>query len=302
MPRSLPSDARDAVLAWYDDHGRALAFRSTRDPYAILVSEVMAQQTQVGRVVEAWSRFITQFPTVDALAAATPAAVLRAWQGMGYDRRALNLRRAAQAIRDEHGGRVPDDVETLERLPGVGPYSARAVAAIAYGRPLGAVDTNIRRVLRRALTGSDDKAPARAWIQAAADASVDRARPAAWTHALMDIGATICRPTNPACATCPIASWCRLASVATSAGRVTRPACRSRTRRPQPAFTATTRWLRGRILDRLRAAIDGSWTSVAGPVGEHDASAITAALRALEHDGLVELHPKDPLLARLATI
>ncbi|TMF41550.1 MAG: A/G-specific adenine glycosylase [Chloroflexi bacterium] len=300
MPRSLTADARVAVLAWYDDHGRSLAFRASRDPYAILVSEVMAQQTQVGRVVEAWSRFIARFPTVDALAAATPADVLRAWQGMGYDRRALNLRRAAQAIRDDHDGRVPDDVEALERLSGVGPYTARAVAAIAFGRPVGAVDTNIRRVLRRALTGSDDP-PASAWMQAAANASVDRFRPAAWTHALMDLGATVCRPADPACAACPIATWCRFASNPTNARRVTRGARPSKARPSRPAFTATTRWLRGRILDRLRAALDGSWTRVIGPVGVHDAEAVAAALRALARDGLVELDPADPRLARLAT-
>jgi endonuclease III len=149
MAPALPPDARAAVLAWYDAGGRALAFRSSRDPYAILVSEVMAQQTQVSRVVEAWPGFLARFPTADALAAATPAEVLRAWQGMGYDRRALNLRLAAQVIRDRHGGRVPDDIEALDRLPGVGPYTARAVAAIAFGRRVGAVDTNVRRVLTR---------------------------------------------------------------------------------------------------------------------------------------------------------
>jgi A/G-specific adenine glycosylase len=159
MALALPADARAAVLAWYDAGGRALAFRSSRDPYAILVSEVMAQQTQVSRVVEVWPRFLARFPTVDALAASTPADVVRAWQGMGYDRRALNLRLAAQVIRDEHGGRVPEDIEALDRLPGVGPYTARAVAAIAFGRRVGAVDTNVRRVLTRSLAGA--RAPSR---------------------------------------------------------------------------------------------------------------------------------------------
>src|SRR6476646_1536428 len=111
MAPALPPAARAAVLAWYDAGGRALVFRSSRDPYAILVSVVVAPLTQVSLVTEAWPRFLARFPTVDALAAATPAEVVRAWQGMGYDRRALNLRLAAQVIRDEHGGRVPDDVE-----------------------------------------------------------------------------------------------------------------------------------------------------------------------------------------------
>jgi A/G-specific adenine glycosylase len=293
MPIALPADARAAALAWYDARGRTLAFRDTRDPYAILVSEVMAQQTQVSRVVEAWTRFLDRFPTVDALADSTPAEVLRAWQGMGYDRRALNLRRAAQAIRDEHGGRVPDNIAALERLPGVGPYTARAVAAIAFGRPVGAVDTNVRRVLTRALGDGPEPATA-SRVQELADASVDPARPGEWTHAVMDLGATVCRPSRPRCDECPLRPWCR------SSGRLTATNAPVRRRRA-PAFTSTTRWLRGRIVDRLRAADDGAWTPIDGPIGEHDAAAVEGALRALARDGLVEIDAGDGRLARLAT-
>ncbi|HEU5225931.1 MAG TPA: A/G-specific adenine glycosylase, partial [Actinomycetota bacterium] len=125
----VPPAARAAILAWFDANGRSLPFRATRDPYAILVSEAMAQQTQAARAGEAWTRFMTRFPTVDALAAARPSDVLRAWQGLGYNRRALALWRTAQAIVTEHGGLVPSDVASLEALPGVGPYTARAVAA-----------------------------------------------------------------------------------------------------------------------------------------------------------------------------
>jgi A/G-specific adenine glycosylase len=132
---------RSAILGWYDARGRALPFRATRDPYAILVSEVMAQQTQIVRVGEAWGEFTATFPSFERLAAATLADVLRAWRGLGYNRRALNLWRAAKVVVDEHGGRLPDDVEALERLPGIGPYTARAVAAIAFGAAVGAVDT-----------------------------------------------------------------------------------------------------------------------------------------------------------------
>jgi A/G-specific adenine glycosylase len=300
MAPALPDAARAAVLAWYDDGGRALAFRTTRDPYGILVSEVMAQQTQVSRVVEAWPRFLERFPTVDALAAATPAEVVRAWQGMGYDRRALNLRRAALVIRDEHGGRVPDDVEALDRLPGIGPYTARAVAAIAFGRAVGAVDTNVRRVLTRSLAGREADATSTTWIQEAADASVDEARPGDWTHAVMDIGATRCRPARPRCDSCPLAAWCRWASESPDA----RDAANMPRRRPagsEPAFTSTARWLRGRIVDRLRAAEDGDWVAVDAPIGEHDSAAVGRALRALERDGLVELEATDSGRARLAT-
>jgi len=214
MTPALTARARAAVLSWYDERGRALAFRGTRDPYAILVSEVMAQQTQVSRVVLAWSRFLERFPSIADLAAASPADVLREWRGMGYDRRALNLHRAARLIVAEHDGHVPRDVASLERLPGIGPYTARAVASIAFGMPVGAVDTNVRRVLGRALGGPDGLSGAQ--LQAAADASADRRRPGDWTHALMDIGATVCRPTGPRCHDCPLQAWCRRANAADS--------------------------------------------------------------------------------------
>ena len=132
------------------------AFRATRDPYAVLVSELMAQQTQAARAAEAWTGWMARWPTVRALADAPVADVLRAWAGLGYNRRALSLHRAAQAIVAEHGGVVPATVAVLEALPGVGPYTARAVAAIAFGIPVGAVDVNVRRVLGRIAAGGPD--------------------------------------------------------------------------------------------------------------------------------------------------
>lgn len=298
MPTALPPAARDALLAWYDARGRQIAFRASRDPYAILVSEVMAQQTQISRVVPAWIAFLERFPTLQTLAAATPAEVVRAWRGMGYDRRALNLRRAAQAIVVEHGGRLPEDVAALERLPGIGPYTARAVAAIAFGRPVGAVDTNVRRVLGRALgLGAGASPAATRAMQAAADASIEPARPGDWTHAVMDLGATICRPRSPRCADCPIARWCRSAGEARPAKRPEPTA-----KRPSVPFESTTRWLRGRILDRLRSADEAAWTTIDGPIGGHDAAAVTKAVAALASDGLIEIDAEgDRLTARLAT-
>jgi A/G-specific DNA glycosylase len=192
-PFLLPPAVRDAILAWYDDRGRTLPFRGTTDPYGVLVSEAMAQQTQAARAGEAWLRFMERFPTVSALAAATPAEVLREWQGLGYNRRALNLWRAARQIVGEHGGRVPADLRSLQALPGVGPYTARAVAAIAFGLPIGAVDTNVRRVLGRIVAG-DAVALRPSELQVVADGAVPPDRPADWTHALMDFGATVCRP------------------------------------------------------------------------------------------------------------
>ncbi len=308
-PSALEPAARAAVLAWFDVCGRALAFRTSRDPYAILVSEVMAQQTQIGRVVEAWGRFLERFPTVESLAAATPADVLRAWQGMGYDRRALNLRRAARAIVEEHGGRVPSEVAVLERLPGIGPYTARAVASIAFGARVGAVDTNVRRVLGRVLGGAAGPTMAGPWLQAAADRAVDPNRPGDWTHAVMDVGATLCRPANPRCEACPLAVWCRFAAEGAAGDTPTRAhssaangigSRRLRPRPPPPPFATTTRWLRGRIVDRLRAADGSAWTTLDPPIGTLDSTAVRSALAALGRDGVVVLGDAS-LEARLAT-
>ncbi len=281
---TLEPAAQDAILGWYAASGRTLAFRRTTDPYAVLVSEAMAQQTQAARAAERWERFMVRFPTVAALAAATPADVLREWQGLGYDRRGLNLWRAAGRIVDDHGGHVPSDVATLETLPGVGPYTARAVAAIAFGVPVGAVDTNVRRVLGRIVAGDRDALTARE-MQALADRAVPPERPGAWTHALMDLGATICRAGRPRCDACPARAWCRYATapsggvVASTTPKAARPALR---------FTSTNRWLRGRIMDRLRAADGDSWVAIETPIGVHDRGKVELALAALALDGLIE--------------
>jgi A/G-specific adenine glycosylase len=279
---SIPSDARDAILAWYATHGRTLAFRRTTDPYAVLVSEVMAQQTQAARAAEHWERFMTLFPTVESLAAATPADVLRAWQGLGYNRRGLALWRAAGVIVQQHGGRVPDSIDELEELPGVGPYTARAVAAIAFGAPVGAVDVNVGRVLGRLATGTDDTPLGQ--LQVLADATAESTHPGTWTHALMDLGATICRAREPRCQDCPARPWCTY-----SAGQ--RIGARRRSSRP---FPTTTRWLRGRILDRLRAATGDAWVELDSPIGTHDLAKVVATASAMAGDGLVELAATAP--------
>jgi A/G-specific adenine glycosylase len=283
------TELQAAILDWYDANGRALPFRLTSDPYAVLVSEVMAQQTQISRVGDAWSAFLATFPTIQALAAAEPADVLRAWRGLGYNRRALNLWRAARFVVDEYAGELPRDVAGLERLPGVGSYTARAVAAIAFGMPVGAVDTNVRRVLSRACGGSRD-AFSGSELQALADASVPGARAADWMHALMDVGATFCRPV-PRCEECPARHACRYAA---SGGSDEQPRTGRQVSTP---FPATSRWLRGRILDALR---DGTgWVVIAERIGSHDRPAIEAALADLAAEGLAERDAEHPLIARL---
>jgi A/G-specific adenine glycosylase len=285
MTAQTEAELRAAVLSWFDARGRALPFRDSRDPWAILVSEAMAQQTQIARAAEKWTSFMAAFPTVQSVAAATPADVLRAWQGLGYNRRAVNLWRAARAIVAEHGGRVPDDLATLERLPGVGPYTARAVAAIAFGRRVGAVDTNVRRVLGRAF-GVEGAA-----LQDLADRIAPDDRPGRWTHAVMDVGATFCRPRNPLCAECPARPWCRYAAqpLATPVRRA----------HGEAAFATTSRWLRGRIVERLTATAQGEWIAIPSRIGGHGKAAVERALESLARDGLLERHPTEERLARL---
>jgi A/G-specific adenine glycosylase len=277
---------RRAVLDWFDARGRVFPFRGTTDPYLVLVSEVLLQQTQISRGGPAWVRFTAEFTTVESLAAATPAAVLRAWQGLGYNRRAINLQRAARIVVEDLGGAFPRDVAGLERLPGVGPYTARAVASIAFRIPTGAVDTNVRRVLGRVLAGGPDGLTARE-LQAAADKVVDPEQPDDWTHALMDIGSTLCKPVKPLCPDCPVVAFCQYAAGVRAASPA---AVRPRTAKaPGGHFEASTRWLRGRILDQLREAPGDAWTVFGRPIGRHDRAAIGVSLRAMERDGLLEL-------------
>jgi A/G-specific adenine glycosylase len=281
---------RDAILAWYAVTGRRLAFRATADPYAVLVSELMAQQTQAARAAVAWATWMARFPTVGVLAEASVADVLRAWAGLGYNRRALALHRAARVIIEQHGGEVPSTIEALEALPGVGPYTARAVAAIAFGLPVGAVDTNVRRVLGRVAAGGAE-AFSPAAMQALADAVVPADHAGAWTHALMDVGARVCRPARPLCADCPAVSWCRYAAgerVPVPGPGAAAGVARARPRQPEPRFETTNRWLRGRILERARDAADGTWVTYAEPMGAHGAHAIREALVALASEGLLE--------------
>ena len=290
-----------SLLDWFDRDGRRLAFRSTTDPWAVLVSEVMLQQTQVSRVEPAWREWMRRFPTPAASAAASPAEALRTWAGLGYNRRALHLQRSAAIIVRDYAGVVPRQVSVLLTLPGIGAYTARAVAAIAYGQPVAAVDTNVRRVVGRMVAGSG-RSPDAPALQATADGLVDQARPAAWTHAMMDVGATICRPRVPHCDACPLRDRCRFAAEAADAtGATSRSGAGHAAPVTSTPFPITTRWLRGRIIDRLRAIPDGSWLHLTGAIGDHPPSRVTQAVTALEGEGLLERRHDGALRLPLAT-
>ena len=202
---------RDALGRWYDGHRRDLPWRRTADPYAIWVSEVMLQQTQVATVIPYYARWLERFPTVADLAAAEPQAVLKCWEGLGYYARARNFHRAAQVLVQQHGGRVADDPVAFRALPGVGDYIAAAVLSIAFGRPLAVVDGNVKRVLARFLKiETPANAPgAHKMFAPAAAQWIDSKDPGRFNQAVMELGALVCTPRRPRCGDCPVADGCR---------------------------------------------------------------------------------------------
>ena len=265
-----------ALLSWYRTSHRPLPWRATSDPYRILVSEVMLQQTQAARVVPAYERFLERFPTASALAAAPLGDVLDAWQGLGYPNRARRLREAAALVT---GGGWPATAAGLEALPGVGPYTAAAVASFAFGARAAALDTNARRVLGRwhgrPLSGADLK-------QVGAAELPDDA--AAWNQAVMELGATLCRPRAPRCAECPVATWCADPGVYVPPPR-------------QARYRGSLRQVRGDVLRSLSgggaAGIDEIATTT-----RHDRDRVAEAVASLRRDGLVTQGPGGARIAR----
>jgi A/G-specific adenine glycosylase len=277
-PASLRT-VRNQILAWYQADHRELPFRRSREPWPVLVAEVMLQQTQATRIAERFDAFLSRYPTPAAMAVGTAAQVLADWSGFGYNRRALNLHAAAtEIVRDGW----PSTVDGLEKLPGIGPYSARAIASIAFGQPVGAVDTNVRRWLARRFSAQSDNPRA---LQDLADRlavqerTADPFEPGTWTHATMEFGARICVARVPRCDICPVRRGCPSRS---DPRRVPVPR--------QSASTASTRAARGALLrglvsapahrlsaSRAKALVDG-----AAPSDGYD-----ALVDRLEHDGLL---------------
>jgi A/G-specific adenine glycosylase len=291
-PMSSPTNRRAtpdeldvaAVLQWAAGRRDELPWRHTRDPWAVLVSELMLQQTQVARVIERWHRFLERFPDARACAAAGVGAVVGEWAGLGYNRRAVNLHRTAVVVVDRYDGVLPEELDELLALPGVGPYTARAVMAFAFERDVAVVDTNVGRVLARhghaRLSVRD--------AQQQADDLVPVGEGWAWNQAMLDLGAVACRRRQPDCSRCPVSStcgWfgsgCPAPDPATGSAGVSVP---------QSRFEGSFRQGRARLLDVLRTGVSVGPGEVAAACGwssdgRSDADALAAAT-SLVRDGL----------------
>jgi A/G-specific adenine glycosylase len=272
----------EPLLRWYEPRRRLYPWRQPRpDPYRVLVSEVMLQQTQASRVVPAFRAFIRTFPSIRALAAASRHEVLWSWAGLGYNRRAVWLSESARRIVTDHGGRVPSEAEALVRLPGIGPYTAAAVASIAYGLPVPAIDTNARRVVSRAVLGLDGAEASLRAVGLAATDWMDGARPADWNQAVMDLGREFCRPL-PRCERCPLATIC--------AFRLSGRGPVQSVRRVGNSFQGSTRQLRGAVVRLLRDRPSASMSWLSRATSQPLAS-ILDVVAALAADGVVSAGP-----------
>ncbi|MEY4130895.1 MAG: A/G-specific adenine glycosylase [Actinomycetota bacterium] len=239
----------DALLQWASNQRQDLPWRQTRDPWAVLVAELMLQQTQVSRVAPRWHQFLERFPTIADCAQQSVGAVIEEWAGLGYNRRAVNLHRCAQVVCAEHDGKLPTDIDALMLLPGIGPYTARAIAAFAYEQDVAVVDTNVGRVLARFFAR---KFSARG-AQVQADEIVPHGKGWAWNQGMLDVGAVCCVKRNPRCEICPLQTQCEW-------NRQGRPSPdpaegSAGVSKKQSAFHGSFRQGRARMLDELRKGI-----------------------------------------------
>lgn len=273
------------LAQWWDANARPFPWRFGRTtPWGVLVSEIMSQQTPMQRVLPYWTAWMRAWPTPEALAEATAAEVIAAWGRLGYPRRSLRLRECAQSVCKDWGGEVPHDYDDLLALPGVGDYTASAVLSFAFGRRVAVIDTNIRRVLQRAMRGVEslggsttaaDRRLAQACLPDDASASV------VWNEAVMELGAVVCTASSPACADCPVADICAFRA----AGY---PGLGQRRTRPRQRFAGTDRQVRGIVLNALRQAGPGAVLPYATVRGLwKDRAQLDACLASLDDDGLI---------------
>ena len=293
LPRRLSPQRLGAIrrrlLDWYAEHEQPFPWREAQNPYAALVAAVAAQQTQISRVLEIYERWMTAFPTIESLAAASDADALRVWDRAGYPRRALYLHRTAQIVCEEYGGALPTDRAALESLPGVGPFTAAIVLNFGHGIDAAAIDTNIVRVLGRVLFGSLQPAleVSAQDVRWATERLLPRGEAMRWNPALMDFGASVCGP-SPSCAACPLATLC--AAAPRFLGGEQASAVRA-----QGRFKGSQRELRGLIMSYLRAS-DGpidrdDLIAQAARLAHVKRSRVILAERSLISDGLIQLTP-----------
>jgi A/G-specific adenine glycosylase len=298
-------EVRSALLEWFAAAGRDLPWRNTRDPYRIMVSEIMLQQTQVDRVLPKYRAFLETFPSLEALAEAPTAEVIRAWAGLGYNRRAVNMQRAARAVVNEYGGQFPRDLAALLNLPGVGPYTAGAIACFAFEQDVAFMDTNIRRVIQRLFVGPEEYGSAGdARLLAIGQAAVPPNRAWGWNQALMELGALICTAGAPACWRCPVQTYCRAYAARRAAdeqifSNSATPELRRQRRvgeRREAAYAGSNRFYRGRVIDALRQLAPGQalplsqlGVRVKDGFSDGDLPWLRGLLEGLARDGLVAL-------------
>jgi A/G-specific adenine glycosylase len=284
MPHSGPSRYAAPLLAWYARNARDLPWRSAvASPWSVLVSEFMLQQTPVARVLPVHGQWLARWPAPASLAAAPPGEAIRQWGRLGYPRRALRLHESAVLIAARHGGAVPDSVEALRALPGVGSYTAAAVAAFAFGQRHAVLDTNVRRVLARLVQGRAQSQPSVAEVRLAESLlPAEPAVAARWSVAVMELGALVCTAAAPRCDTCPLAAECAWLA----AGRPESHLARPRSQR----YDGTDRQCRGRLLAVLRDS-SGPVEAGAFDLAWPDRAQLARALDGLVADGLVDPLP-----------
>ncbi|GCE06840.1 A/G-specific adenine glycosylase [Dictyobacter aurantiacus] len=296
---------QSALLSWYEQEQRPLPWRETNDPYAILVSEVMLQQTQVDRVLPKYQQFLAAFPTLAELAKASTADVIAVWVPLGYNRRAVSLQSIARQVLADYDGRIPDTIDELLKLKGVGRYTAGAIACFAYRKQVATVDTNIRRVLHRVFLGLEHPDPKAndAQMLALAEQVLPVGHAYNWNQALMDMGATVCSSGNPLCGDCPLQQQCAAYTEMSQyslfpSGKVLRQlrkVAEKKTGYQARPFTSTNRYFRGRIVDLLRSTpaqqripLTALGPQIKPEFGEQDHDWLQKIVEGLVRDGLLD--------------
>src|SRR6266568_4660791 len=306
-PPGLLARVHSSLLQWYASEQRHLPWRSTDDPYAILVSEIMLQQTQVDRVLPKYQQFLARFPTLVDLATATTADVITTWVPLGYNRRAVSLQSIARQVIAEFDGHIPDTIEELLRLKGIGRYTAGAIACFAYRKQVATVDTNIYRVLHRIFLGLEHPEAQinNDQMLRLAESVMPAGESYNWNQALMDLGATICTSANPQCVRCPLQETCaaytEMSQYSLFPGgtvlRQLRKVAEKKVPYQAQPFTSTNRYFRGRIVDHLRSLSPGQRMTLAAlgliikpEFHDDDLPWLQKLVSGLAKDGLVDVH------------